>query len=164
MKKINRVIIVLFTLIMSLIGINVLNAQTESIRVSHVINGYFYEQSLDKTIVDRFKYITRDSDGAWAYCIQPFKHLIDGTNYQIIGNDFLNYTDIPKENWERISKIAYYGYGYKNDEIGIDHSDIKWYVATQQMIWRLYNDNITSNFTVYLRGPVDDNILSQEIK
>ena len=163
MKKINRVIIVLFTLIMSLIGINVLNAQTESIRVSHVINGYFYEQSLDKTIVDRFKYITRDSDGAWAYCIQPFKHLIDGTNYQIIGNDFLNYTDIPKENWERISKIAYYGYGYKNDEIGIDHSDIKWYVATQQMIWRLYNDNITSNFTVYLRGPVDDNILSQEI-
>lgn len=163
MKRINRVIIVLFTLIMSLIGINVLKAQTESIRVSHVISGYFYEQSLDKTIVDRFKYITRDSDGAWAYCIQPFKHLIDGTNYQIIGSDFLNYTDIPKENWERISKIAYYGYGYKNDEMGINHSDIKWYVATQQMIWKLYNDDITSNFTVYLRGPVDNTILSQEI-
>ena len=82
MKKINRVIILLVTLIMSLIGINVLNAQTESIRVSHVINGYFYEQSRDKTIVDRFKQITRESEGAGAYGRQPCKHLIDGTNYQ----------------------------------------------------------------------------------
>ena len=44
-------------------------------------------------------------------------------------------------NGERISLLAYYGYGYEG------HSDQKWYAITQVMIWRTTNPESDIYFT-----------------
>ena len=48
--------------------------------------------------------------------------------------------------WERISLLAYYGYGYEG------HSDQKWYAITQVMIWRTTNPESDIYFTDTLNG------------
>ena len=73
-----------------------------------------------------FRYI----NNKFAYCIQPDVRI--STNDYII-YDF-NRSGYSEEARRQMELISYYGYKYDN------HNDIKYYIATQGLIWRLSPD------------------------
>ena len=93
--------------------------------------------------------ITRKSDGHFVYCIEPdiFVSEIPITGYT---NNYAGISGLTEKEWERVSLLAYYGYGYK--DINHDHSDSKWYVVTQYMIWHSVPTNQDIFFTDTLNG------------
>lgn len=68
------------------------------------------------------------ANGKLAYCIQPGVW-VDENVYYSSSNNPLD-AELSKENFDYYSKIAHYGYGYK------DHNDEYWRMATQELIWR----------------------------
>lgn len=54
------------------------------------------------------------------------------------GNYVLN---LSEEEWMRVEALIYYGYGYQ------DHTDMKWYIVTQYMLWNLLEPNNTWSIT-----------------
>lgn len=76
--------------------------------------------------------LRRQSDNHWVYSIEPGMKL---DNKPVTPtNDVSKTTEITAEQWEKVKLYAYYGYNYQDDEH--DHSDIKWYMITQLLIWR----------------------------
>jgi len=72
-------------------------------------------------------YIKDTSTNELLYCIEPGVQLYDGA-YQPY--DIYNAPpDIDSKKMPTVALMAYYGYGYQN------RTDIKWYIATQYMIW-----------------------------
>lgn len=55
-----------------------------------------------------------------------------------------------EEEWEKISLIAYYGYGYFDSKV--NHTDLKWYSVTQFMIWQVVPHGYDIYFTDKLDG------------
>lgn len=78
-------------------------------------------------------------DGKIAYCLQPGKKIL--TNDYNATTD-VEITDLTNQQIKQIELIAYYGYGYEG------HSDAKYYLAAQEMIWELIFDNSESYWTV----------------
>ena len=70
----------------------------------------------------------RYADGKLVYCIQPDVR-ITTNDYIIYDFNRAGYTDESKRKMELIS---YYGYRYDG------HNDLKYYIATQDLIWELY--------------------------
>ena len=62
-----------------------------------------------------------------------------------------------KEQWQRISLLAYYGYGYEN------HTSTKWYAITQILIWRTADPSGNFYFTDGLNGSRNDSLFINEI-
>ena len=72
----------------------------------------------------------RYANGKMVYCIQPDVRI--STNDYII-YDF-NRSGYSEDTRRQMELISYYGYKYNN------HNDIKYYIATQDLIWRLSPD------------------------
>ena len=72
--------------------------------------------------------IINSTNGNLVYCIEPGVLLKDGTFNEYHNPGEIN-IKMSEEEWQTVQKIAYFGYGYQ------DHTDIKWYAATQFMIW-----------------------------
>ncbi|MBR4830503.1 MAG: Cys-Gln thioester bond-forming surface protein [Bacilli bacterium] len=71
------------------------------------------------------------ANGKLAYCIQP-ETSINFDNYNSYDNwSISGYSEDAKRKMEL---YAYYGYGFKN------HNSIEYYMATQELIWRLSKD------------------------
>ena len=79
-------------------------------------------------------FLRRKSDNDFVYCIEPGISINGNVSYNGYDDDYVNVTKFEKETWNRISKLAYYGYGYQDENY--DHTDVKWYVITQFMIWQ----------------------------
>lgn len=76
-----------------------------------------------------YEIINRDTNEL-VYCIEPGIMLKNGyfeayQGVELIPDDL----EITNDDWNNLLTIAYFGYGYQ------DRLDIKWYVATQFMIW-----------------------------
>ena len=88
---------------------------------------------LKTPMVEKYKNmyeIINQTTGEHVYCIEPGVVLKDGIfgAYQyldMIPEDL----GITEDEWNYLRTIAYYGYGYQ------DRTDIKWYAATQFIIW-----------------------------
>jgi hypothetical protein len=78
----------------------------------------------------------------YAYCIEPFTMFFDDISYEEASNP----DNLTTYQLDRISKIAYFGYGYKN------HTDKKWYAITQLMIWQIAEPQGVFYFTEGLNG------------
>lgn len=76
------------------------------------------------------------------YCIEPFVGLVDTKDYY----STITPENLTKEQIERVSQIAHFGYNYK------DHFDIKWYAISQIMIWRTVDPYADFYFTNKLNG------------
>ena len=76
-----------------------------------------------------FEIVNQNTDD-YVYCIEPGVILKNGyfTSYQMLNKVDLSY-EITTEDWNYLRTIANYGYGYE------DRTDIKWYAATQFLIW-----------------------------
>jgi len=97
------------------------------------------------------RFIRRSSDNAFVYCLQPYTAIDNNLPYyDVIREDYEKVLGFTKDQWERISLLAYYGYQY--NENGYHHSNNIWYVVTQVMIWRTTNPESNIYFTSTLNG------------
>lgn len=78
-------------------------------------------------------------DGKIAYCLQPGKKILT-SDYNATAD--MEITDLTDQQIKQIELIAYYGYGYSG------HTDPKYYLAAQEMIWELIFDNSESYWTI----------------
>lgn len=87
--------------------------------------------------------------GNIAYCLEPFEALVDGSTYTGY-KKFDTKFNLSKKQWDRIRKIAYYGYGYQG------HLSQKWITITQFLIWRTVDSNSSFNWidNVYDRNVI----------
>lgn len=92
---------------------------------------------LDKIYMNKYQYSTntiyyqqarffRKSNGDYAYCLEPFIFFQEGSVYHKTTSP----RNLSKEQIDRIKKIVYFGFLYKN------HRDPSWYAITQLMIWK----------------------------
>ena len=94
--------------------------------------------------------IVRESDGRFLYCIEPGKTIDVNANFSAYEGKISGFIDT-MEKWERIKQLAYFGYGYKDEYY--DHTDIKWYVITQFMIWQ----TVPLSYDIYFTDTLDGN-------
>ena len=120
MKKIKKIVILLLLFITN-------NIEAKEPIIQYIDNVYSNRISSDQTITGQLGYIYMD--GQTAFCIEPFK--IIGNNYEI-NNEVLNnfYT---KEEQRLIQLIIHYG-------AGSHLNDPYYYMATQELIWRIKDD------------------------
>ena len=83
-------------------------------RINTKFNMYFYG------VVDM-------TTNEYIYCIQPGISLSDQSYEDVL--DHYEKVGLTKDQFETISKIAYFGYGYTG------RMELKWYLATQMLIW-----------------------------
>ena len=162
-KKVKTFLFLLIALAGAFFGISSVKAEPYSgklVRGDRV--GFTYTQvSSDNELWDYVRWLQRTNDGGFVYCVQPFMVVNPDGTYHVTTEDLNTVANISYDNWKRIEKVAYYGYGYVAN--GYDHSDPRWYAATQMLIWRLAAPNIDSYFTSYIQGPRDDSILAGEM-
>lgn len=89
------------------------------------------------------RFFRKSDTHMFAYCIEPFTFFNENASYEstITPNNLTN------EQKDRISKIAHFGFYYKN------HTDDYWYAVTQMMIWQVADTvNGETYFTDKLNG------------
>lgn len=161
--KINLLAILIITLLTTFLGVKSINAETEKIRRGEDIPGPYYITHIRGShyLWDKSKFIVRQSDGAFVYCVQPLVLVNSDSTYTMTTEDMANVAKIDYDTWKKIERVAYYGYGYKVGSI--DHTSPKWYAATQMIIWQLSDPTVESFFTGSLQGKRDDSILADEM-
>ena len=161
-KKIRMLLFLAITLIGSIAGIKNVSAATDGIRAGKYVDGPYHYNHVrgSSQFWEQSQFIVRTSDGAWVYCVQPFVK-ITGSTYQVTTEDLSAVANISYDNWKRIEKLAYYGYGYV--ENGYDHSAEKWYAATQMLIWQYADPSVQSFFSSASHSGRDDSILRAEM-
>ena len=104
----------------------------------HVPDIYIYMNRINKKVYRQFRMIYSSKTGELVYCVEPGSTLSSGvyTESFNFNQDF----NISVDKWDKLKKIAYYGYKYK------DHTDIKWYAITQYVIWK---EVMPSNWELY---------------
>ena len=164
MKKIVRVLSVFLIMMITLTGIVKVNAQTYNGEIKgkdYLSDRYYYmHKKGSHEMWVTFQFIRRSTDNAFVYCVQPFVHIADGAVYNVTTEDIPNIMGISESTWKEISRIAYYGYMYK--DATHDHTAEKWYAAAQMLIWNKVDPSVDSYFTRTLRGTRDDSILRAE--
>lgn len=97
------------------------------------------------------KFLRRSEDNKFVYCVQPYVEIDNNLPYyNVERSDFATVLNMTKDQWNRISLLAYYGYGYNDN--GYDHSAQKWYAITQVLIWRIAEPTSNIYFTDTLNG------------
>ena len=97
------------------------------------------------------RFIRRSEDNQFVYCLQPYTDIDNNLPYyDVIRSDYERVLGFSEAQWERITLLAYYGYQYNDN--GYNHSDQKWYMITQVMIWRTTNPESDIYFTDTLNG------------
>lgn len=154
MKKfIKKIMIYLLVGIISLSNMftNVLAYSDKDTFSSRTITGQ-YIKKLHSDGSGKYKsigFLTRNSDGHYAYCVQPWLELGEGDLYDSNSSNQAEILGVSSDTWRRISLIAYYGYGY------IGHTDERWYGITQLMIWKTVDPTGDFFFTYTLNGNRD---------
>lgn len=92
------------------------------------------------------KILRQSTDNAFVYCLQPFVEIDNNYKYNVTRSDYETYLDMTAKQWDKVSLIAYYGYGYGN------HTAKKWWAITQVMIWRVADPSGDYFFTKTLNG------------
>ena len=140
-----------------LININLLNVKATSANFyeAEYIDGIYmnkYQYKTKTIYYQKARFFRKSDTNEFAYCIEPFNFFNESSTY----NSIITPTNLNKAQIDRITKIAYYGYGYKN------HTDNKWYAITQLMIWECADKEGEYYFTDSLNGK-RINIFNDEI-
>ncbi len=101
-----------------------------------------YNYTTKTTYYQKARFFRKNGTNEFAYCIEPFSFFNESQTYE----STLNPNNLTQTQIDRISKIAHFGYGYKN------HTDIKWYAITQMMIWQASDGSGNYYFTDTLNG------------
>lgn len=137
----------LFVLILFLLCITSVNASNNSFYSDKWIDdAYINKVKSGMIYYQRYRFVRRKSDNSIAYCLEPFKSIIENEEYKSYADDHAKRLGISEEVWKKITLIAYYGYGYGN------HKEDIWYPITQVMIWREIDKDAKFYFTDTLNG------------
>lgn len=131
---------------------------------------YFYKHRED-TATEKYEYHNfhsaaavhrRSSDNAIVYCIESWKSLTGASvgEYEEVTDASL--TNLSVEQIDRIQKLAYFGYGYEDENHF--HADPKWYAITQYMIWLVQAPNIEHYFVNSISSTQPINMFENEIQ
>lgn len=101
-----------------------------------------YNFTTKTTYFQKARFFRKSGTNEFAYCIEPFSFFQDNSSYE----STLTPYNLTQSQIDRISKIAHFGYGYKN------HTDVKWYAITQMMIWQASDLAGNYYFTDSLNG------------
>ena len=114
-----------------------------------IANNYVVKEHGSTRKYQQMNVITRRSDGHFVYCVQPGVPIEERpiTGYD---SDWAIVSNMSQAQWNRVSQLSYYGYGYQ--DATHDHTDIKWYVITQYMIWHTVPTEYDIYFTDTLNG------------
>lgn len=117
----------LCTILFSVLNVH---AETTSFFEAEYIRGIYeskYMYSNNTIYYQTARFFRKSDTHMFAYCIEPFTFFNEGSTYEstITPNNLTN------EQKDRISKIAHFGFYYKN------HTDDYWYAVTQMMIWQV---------------------------
>lgn len=112
----------------------------------YIPNAYIKKIKDNTGKYEQMRVFRRNGDNRVVYCLELWNKM--NSNKSIVGYDInqANHLGIDNYKWQRISLLAYYGYGYNN------HNDLKWYAITQFMIWETLEENSTIYFTDTLNG------------
>ena len=107
-----------------------------------IANNYVVKEHGSTRKYQQMNIITRRSDGHFVYCVQPGVPIQEKpvTGYD---SDWAIVSNMTQAQWNRVSQLAYYGYGYQ--DASHNHTDIKWYVITQFMIWH----SVPTEYDIY---------------
>ena len=155
-KKIFRYAFVGIFFLMTIFGIKTVNAEQytgQAIWPSEFIPNIYIKKVKPNgyTKYQHAQFIRRSEDNKFVYCVQPYTDIDNNLPYyNVEREDYAKVLNFTEEQWDRISLLAYYGYGY--NENGYDHSSQKWYAITQTMIWQTSNPESNIYFTDTLNG------------
>ena len=160
-------IIKTFLLVISLIGtiFSIQNVKAETYTgqaiwpSEHISNIYIKKERGDGYIkYQQARFIRRSEDNKFVYCLQPYVEIDNNLPYyNIARRDYASVLNMSQAQWERVSLLAYYGYGYGN------HTDHKWYAITQVLIWRTVEPTSDIYFTDTLNGTKNSSKFASEI-
>ena len=115
------------------------------------MNDIYYSRLKDNIIkYQKATKLYKVNDLTNVYCLEPWLYIGQNEIYNAYDSNHFKYLNISKELWDRLSLIAYYGYGYNN------HLDNKWIAITQMLLWQNADKTVNSYFTDGLNGPKID--------
>ena len=134
--------------------------------VYHPNSGFtvFADEGLN--LMDYNSWIIKSSvDNRVYYCIEPETKLdgsSKGSHSMITGDkNIINNSKLTTSKFEKIKLIAYYGYGYKDNNV--DHTAKKWYGITQVMIWKIMRPDLTWTFKSSRNASPNKSLYSKEV-
>ena len=169
MKKINKILFIVLTFVLAIIGIEKVNADTYKGRiydVYHPESGFTVFAEESNGWMDYNSWMIKSSlDDRIYYCIDPAVALgsAPAGSFNIItgDNNIIGKSNLTKAKYEKVRLLAYYGYGYKNGTIA--HTSKKWYGITQVMIWRVMRPDLTWTFKASRNGTPNNNLFKEEV-
>ena len=151
MKK----IILLIALLLVFIPMKINALEHSFYEGEYIPNTYIKKFKGNSGKYEQMRVFRRNGDNRIVYCLQLWETMNSNKNITGYENRQANTLGIERLKWERISLLAYYGYGYYN------HDDIKWYAITQFMIWQTLEEDSTIYFTDTLNGNRVDKYLNE---
>jgi len=142
--------IILLILLFIFLGLKIdvyAKTYTDKFIISETIDGIYYAKVKNsKTEYRKAKFKRRISDNKIVYCIEPFVDMSESASYKGYDYNYEKLLNLSKEDWNRISLLAYYGYGYTG------HTQSKWYPITQILIWETIDKEATFYWTKTFEG------------
>ena len=133
------------TIMLTFICSTKVEAQTQFYEGEYIDGIYMNKQKTEISAIyyQKARFFRQVGTNQFAYCIDPFIFFTEGSTYE----ETINPNNLTQQQKERITEIAYFGYGYHN------HTDKKWYAITQFMIWQTADPTANFYFTDGLNGP-----------
>ena len=140
----------IFTIIVfNLFILNIKGVTYDTLSIGPVSWDYLYYTKINNQTGELsysyMKMFIRNSDGRPVYCIEPGVNISYEETYVGYNSNQARYANLSKSVYERVSLIAYFGYGYQDNNY--NHTDSIWWAITQWMIWQEANNNHTLYFT-----------------
>ena len=131
MKRLKKLLFIIIVIIIIMSVKNVKGASLDTVvRRNYIENVWSFHYRNGKVFSYGNMPINYANDRL-AYCIQPETKV----NFDIYNSyENWNISGYSEDAKRKMELYAYYGYGFK------DHTDIKYYMATQDLIWRLSRD------------------------
>ena len=144
-----------FLILISLFFIPNISAKAATFYEAEWIPGIYlkrYNFNTKLTYYQQARFYRNRETNEYVYCIEPFEGIIENASYE----ETINPNNLSEEKRNRISNIAYFGYGYGN------HTEAKWFAITQLMIWQAADEAGNFYFTNTLNGSAA-NLYTQEM-
>ena len=140
-----KLLFIIITISLTLLCSTQVEAQTQFYEGEYIDGIYMNKQKAGSQTIyyQKARFFRQQGTNQFAYCIDPFVFFTEGSQYE----ETINPSNLTQQQKERITEIAYYGYGYHN------HTDSKWYAITQFMIWQAADPTANFYFTDGLNGP-----------
>ncbi len=168
MKRLFYLLLIVFlTSVTGIIRVDASSYNGRLYEVWHPDSGFTVFAEESNRYMDYNSWMIRSTtDNKIYYCIDPALPLEGATtgSHNLITNksDILSISGMNESKYKRVQLLAYYGYGYKDDNV--DHTNKKWYGITQVMIWRVMRPDLSWTFKRDRNSTPDSSLYLDEVR